>query len=146
MEHVVRLSEHVKKALTAGLTTVATFFDIKPAFDTVWHAKLLDKMQALGITGRNVSVRADVPGLQTDGGKSGPRQVPDPHPGHGSPSGQCHHACAVQSHAARVSAAQASECPCMLTTWPFGEKSLPRAAGRHGWQNIKSASTGSRDT
>ena len=41
-----------KKALTAGLTTVATFFDIKRAFDTVWHAKLLDKMQALGITGR----------------------------------------------------------------------------------------------
>ena len=35
-----------------GRTTVATFFDIKRAFDTVWHAKLLDKMQALGITGR----------------------------------------------------------------------------------------------
>ena len=52
MEHVVRLSEHVKKALTGGRTTVATFFDIKRAFDTVWHAKLLDKMQALGITGR----------------------------------------------------------------------------------------------
>ena len=52
MEHVVKLSEHVKKALTGGHTTVATFFDIKRAFDTVWHAKLLDKMQALGITGR----------------------------------------------------------------------------------------------
>ena len=52
MEHVVRLSEHVKKALTGGRTTVTTFFDIKRAFDTVWHAKLLDKMQALGITGR----------------------------------------------------------------------------------------------
>ena len=39
--------------MTAGLTTVATFFShIKRAFDTVWHAKLLDKMQALGITGR----------------------------------------------------------------------------------------------
>ena len=52
MEHVVRLSKHVKKALTGGRTTVATFFDIKRAFDTVWHAKLLNKMQALGITGR----------------------------------------------------------------------------------------------
>ena len=52
MEHVVRLSEHVKKALTAGLTTVAAFCDIKRAFDTVWDARLLDKMQALGITGR----------------------------------------------------------------------------------------------
>ncbi|KAL8625927.1 hypothetical protein ACOMHN_012519 [Nucella lapillus] len=31
--------------------TVATFFDIKKAFDSVWHAKLLNKMGALGITG-----------------------------------------------------------------------------------------------
>ena len=52
MEHVVRLSEHVKKALTGDRTTVATFFDINRAFDTVWHTKLLDKMQALGITSR----------------------------------------------------------------------------------------------
>ena len=35
MEHVIRLSEHVKKALTGGRTTVTTFFDIKRAFDTV---------------------------------------------------------------------------------------------------------------
>ena len=28
MEHVVRLTEHVKKALAAGNTTVATFFNI----------------------------------------------------------------------------------------------------------------------
>ena len=52
MEHVERLSKQVKKALTGDRTTVVIFFDIKRAFDTVWHAKLLDKMQALGITGR----------------------------------------------------------------------------------------------
>ena len=38
-----------KKAI---IMTVATFFDIKSDFDTVWHAKLLDKMQALGIKSR----------------------------------------------------------------------------------------------
>ena len=37
---------------TGSCTTVSTFFDIKRAFDTIWHAKLLDKMQAVGITGR----------------------------------------------------------------------------------------------
>ena len=52
MEHVVRLSKHVKKSPYGHCTTVATFFDIKRAFYTVWDAKLLDKMQALGITGR----------------------------------------------------------------------------------------------
>ena len=56
IEQVVRLTEHVKRAFVnggkMGSTIVATFFDIKRAFDTVWHAKLLDKMQTLGITGR----------------------------------------------------------------------------------------------
>ncbi|KAK7478115.1 hypothetical protein BaRGS_00030650, partial [Batillaria attramentaria] len=31
---------------------VTTFFDIKRAFDTVWHAKLLDKLSSIGISGR----------------------------------------------------------------------------------------------
>ena len=37
MEQVVRLVEHAKKAMINNETTVATFFDIKRAFDTVWH-------------------------------------------------------------------------------------------------------------
>jgi ribonuclease HI/exonuclease III len=52
MEHVVRLTEHVKKTLAARDTTVATFFDIKRAFDTVWHGKLLDKLRTIGVSGR----------------------------------------------------------------------------------------------
>ncbi|KAL8621690.1 hypothetical protein ACOMHN_024661 [Nucella lapillus] len=54
MEHVVRLIEDTKKWSLKGKNkkTVATFFDIKKAFDSVWHAKLLNKMGALGITGR----------------------------------------------------------------------------------------------
>eukprot|EP00745_Piridium_sociabile_P032507 TRINITY_DN548_c0_g1_i12.p1 TRINITY_DN548_c0_g1~~TRINITY_DN548_c0_g1_i12.p1 ORF type:complete len:1198 (+),score=205.51 TRINITY_DN548_c0_g1_i12:1881-5474(+) len=54
IEHVVKLLEQVKKGHSRRMPTnmVAAFFDIKKAFDTVWHAKLLDKMQTLGITGR----------------------------------------------------------------------------------------------
>ncbi|KAL8582692.1 hypothetical protein ACOMHN_053286 [Nucella lapillus] len=54
MEHDVRLIEDTKKWSLKGKNkkTVATFFDIKKAFDSVWHAKLLNKMGALGITGR----------------------------------------------------------------------------------------------
>ena len=52
MEQVVRLVEHVKKSRAIRRTTMATFFDIKRAFDTVWHGKLLDKLARLGISGR----------------------------------------------------------------------------------------------
>ncbi|KAL8568337.1 Dynein heavy chain 6, axonemal [Nucella lapillus] len=54
MEHVVRLIEDTKKWSLKGKNkkTVASFFDIKKAFNSVWHAKLLNKMGALGITGR----------------------------------------------------------------------------------------------
>ena len=51
-EHVVRLVEHIKKAKLIKRIIVATFFDIKKAFDTVWHAKLLDKLAKLGVKGR----------------------------------------------------------------------------------------------
>jgi hypothetical protein len=51
VEHIVRLVEHAKKNLTQKRTTFAAFFDIKKAFDTVWHAKLLQKLSQLGISG-----------------------------------------------------------------------------------------------
>jgi exonuclease III/ribonuclease HI len=50
-EHVVHLIEHTKRATCNKQTTVATFFDINRAFDSVWHAKLLNKMSCLGISG-----------------------------------------------------------------------------------------------
>ena len=31
---------------------LATFFDVKRAFDTVWHSKLLDKLGKIGVSGR----------------------------------------------------------------------------------------------
>ena len=49
MEQNVQLVEHVKKFFAKGDSTLATFFDIKRAFNTVWHAKLLAKMARLGL-------------------------------------------------------------------------------------------------
>ena len=98
MEYVVRFSKHVKKALTGCRTTVATFFDIKRSFDTVWHTKLLDKMQALGITGRLhkfVRTLLDSRRMAVKVGDS--KSVS--HSGHGSPSGQCGRAHAFQHYA-----------------------------------------------
>nr|KAG5694280.1 hypothetical protein BaRGS_031998 [Batillaria attramentaria] len=52
MEHVARLTSEIKKAMVNKHSVVTTFFDIKRAFDTVWHAKLLDKLNRIGISGR----------------------------------------------------------------------------------------------
>ncbi|KAK7490561.1 hypothetical protein BaRGS_00018164, partial [Batillaria attramentaria] len=43
---------HLSPDVTHGAKLVTTFFDIKRAFDTVWHAKLLDKLSSIGISGR----------------------------------------------------------------------------------------------
>ena len=51
MEHVVHLVEEAKKIKSQNRSLAATFFDIKKAFDTVWHGKLLDKMKKLGFSG-----------------------------------------------------------------------------------------------
>nr|KAG5712850.1 hypothetical protein BaRGS_007447 [Batillaria attramentaria] len=52
MKHVARLTSEIKKAMVNKHSMVTTFFDIKRAFDTVWHAKLLDKLSRIGISGR----------------------------------------------------------------------------------------------
>jgi ribonuclease HI len=51
IEHVVHLVEDVKKAWHNGKAVVATFFDISRAFDTVWHAGLLNKLGQIGLSG-----------------------------------------------------------------------------------------------
>ena len=55
IEHVHTLLEDIKEAnsrKTKKWITTAAFFDIKKAFDTVWHGKLLDKLKGIGISGR----------------------------------------------------------------------------------------------
>ena len=51
-DHVVNLSTHIKKAMVRNSKVFATFFDIKGAYDSVWHNKLLFKLGKIGICGR----------------------------------------------------------------------------------------------
>lgn len=50
-DHTVRLAAHVKKALSRRHSTLATFYDIHRAYDTVWHHKLISKIKKIGISG-----------------------------------------------------------------------------------------------
>jgi ribonuclease HI len=50
-EHILHIIQNVKDAWYINASTVATFFDIRRAFDTVWHAKLLQKIADMGIGG-----------------------------------------------------------------------------------------------
>ena len=51
-DHIVKLTAHMRKAISTNRTLLATFFDVKRAFDTVWHSKLLHKLGKIGISGR----------------------------------------------------------------------------------------------
>jgi ribonuclease HI len=51
-DHTVKLSAHVRKAISWRHAVVGTFFDIYRAFDSVWHNKLLAKLSNMGIQGR----------------------------------------------------------------------------------------------
>ena len=50
-DHIVKLTSHAKKALVQKRAVFTTFYDIKRAYDSVWHALLLKKMVQLNITG-----------------------------------------------------------------------------------------------
>ena len=52
IEHITHLVEHARSTLTRKRSALATFFDIRRAFDTVWHGKLLHKLSQLGLSGR----------------------------------------------------------------------------------------------
>jgi ribonuclease HI len=58
-EQLVRITSHVKKALVRGKKVSAAFYDIKKAFDSVWHKKLLLKLQKVGIKGRMFNMLHD---------------------------------------------------------------------------------------
>jgi ribonuclease HI len=51
-DHTVKLTAHIRKAISSNHAVVGTFFDIQRAFDSVWHNKLLSKLSSAGIEGR----------------------------------------------------------------------------------------------
>ena len=52
MDQVIRLHQSIETGFQNQEETVAVLFDLKQAYDTVWHAGLLNKMELLGITGK----------------------------------------------------------------------------------------------
>ena len=50
-DHLVMFSTHMRKALSWRRTLLSCFFDIHRAYDSVWHHRLLEKIQKLGING-----------------------------------------------------------------------------------------------
>jgi len=52
-DHLVKLTNHVKKQFARRKNTLATFFDVKKAYDSVWHFKLLEKLKNIGISGNS---------------------------------------------------------------------------------------------
>ena len=44
-DHLVKLGEHVGRALGKRKVLLSCFFDVSRAYDQVWHAKLLQKLQ-----------------------------------------------------------------------------------------------------
>ena len=51
-DHLVKFSMHARKALSRKHPLLSCFFDIKRAYDSVWHHRLLEKVHRLGINGR----------------------------------------------------------------------------------------------
>ena len=51
-DHLVKLGEHVGRALGKRKVLLSCFFDVSRAYDQVWHAKLLQKLQKIGISGK----------------------------------------------------------------------------------------------
>ena len=51
IDHLVKLTTQVKQQFARRKNILATFFDIKKAYDQVWHHRLLTKIKNIGISG-----------------------------------------------------------------------------------------------
>lgn len=51
-DHLVKLTAHVKRALAKRKTVLSTFYDVRRAYDTVWHGRLLRKLAGVGVNGK----------------------------------------------------------------------------------------------
>ena len=51
-DHIAKLGAHVRRAAARRRCLFACFFDVKQAFPTVWHRKLLEKVAKIGLNGK----------------------------------------------------------------------------------------------
>ena len=50
-DHLVKLSTNIKHQFAKRKSILATFFDVKKAYDRVWHSRLLMKLKNVGLSG-----------------------------------------------------------------------------------------------
>ena len=50
-DHLVKLSTNIKQQFARRKGVLATFFDIRKAYDRVWHERLLYKIKSIGLSG-----------------------------------------------------------------------------------------------
>ena len=51
VEHLIKLTTHIKQQFARRKNVLATFFDVKKAYDQVWHKRLLYKLSLVGLSG-----------------------------------------------------------------------------------------------
>ena len=51
IDHLTKLTMQVKRQFARRQNILATFFDVKKAYDQVWHSRLLYKLKSIGISG-----------------------------------------------------------------------------------------------
>ena len=55
IDTIVQFSEEIYQRINEGKITVATYIDLKKAFDTVNHAIIIQKLEKLGINNFNIA-------------------------------------------------------------------------------------------
>eukprot|EP00745_Piridium_sociabile_P028023 TRINITY_DN45058_c0_g1_i3.p1 TRINITY_DN45058_c0_g1~~TRINITY_DN45058_c0_g1_i3.p1 ORF type:complete len:184 (-),score=10.55 TRINITY_DN45058_c0_g1_i3:304-855(-) len=51
VEHLVKLTTQIKRQFARRKSILATFFDVRKAYDQVWHKRLLYKLKSVGLCG-----------------------------------------------------------------------------------------------
>jgi ribonuclease HI len=54
-DHLTKLTSQIKKQFSRKKSILATFFDVTKAYDSVWHERLLYKLNKIGISGKMFS-------------------------------------------------------------------------------------------
>ena len=49
IDHLVKLTIHVKKQVAMKKSTLTTCFDVREACDIAWHARLVFKLKSIGL-------------------------------------------------------------------------------------------------
>ena len=100
-DHLVKLGEHVGRAIGRRKVLLTCFFNISRAYDQVWHAKLLQKLNKIGISGNMYNLRQILPERQIDAGQVEGSNVDHQRSKYGRSSGICDRPPVVQHHSPR---------------------------------------------